>query len=177
MNIVEKAKVFATAAHAAVGQVRKYTGEPYIVHPLEVMSFVATFEHTDAMLAAAVLHDVVEDTGVSIELIESEFGSDVAELVSWLTDVSQPSDGNRAKRKQIDREHSALAPGDAQTIKLCDLWSNTKSIVEYDKDFAVVYLKEKRLLLDALTNADPLARVRVAEVLVAAENQINGESE
>ena len=69
MNIVEKARVFATAAHAAVGQLRKYTFEPYIVHPAEVFAIVSTVDGaTEEMMAAAWLHDTVEDTGVTIEV-------------------------------------------------------------------------------------------------------------
>ena len=156
MNIVERARIFATAAHAAVGQTRKYTGEPYVVHPIHVMSIVKTVPHTDAMLAAALLHDTVEDTGVTIELIESEFGTEVAELVSWLTDVSKPADGNRAIRKQLDLEHTAQAPAQAQTIKLADLISNTASIVLHDLNFAETYLKEKQALLKVLTKGNPV---------------------
>jgi len=154
MNIVEKAQVFATAAHAAVKQTRKYTGEPYINHSFHVMSIVKTVPHTPEMLAAALLHDTVEDTGVTIELIESEFGSEVANLVSWLTDVSRPEDGNRAVRKHIDLEHTAQAPAAAQTIKLADLISNTSSIVKHDLNFAETYLKEKQALLQVLTKGD-----------------------
>ena len=154
MNIVTKAQVFATAAHAAVKQVRKYTGEPYINHPVHVMSIVKTVPHTDDMLAAALLHDTVEDTGVTFELIEQEFGSEVAVLVGWLTDVSRPEDGNRAVRKHIDLEHTAQAPAAAQTIKLADLISNTSSIVKHDLNFAETYLKEKQALLQVLTKSD-----------------------
>lgn len=156
MNIVEKARVYATAAHAAVGQRRKYTDEPYIVHPADVVSIVQTVAHTDEMLAAAWLHDVVEDTHVTMGDIRDEFGDAVADLVDWLTDVSKPEDGNRATRKAMDREHSVAAPAAAQTIKTADLISNTKSIVAFDPDFARVYLKEKRLLLDEMINADPV---------------------
>lgn len=154
MNIVEKAQVFATAAHAAVKQVRKYTGEPYINHPIHVMNIVKTVPHTDAMLAAALLHDTVEDTGVTIDLIEQEFGSEVANLVSWLTDVSRPEHGNRAVRKQIDLEHTAMAPAAAQTIKCCDIISNVKSIVINDPNFAEIYLAEKMELLSILIQGD-----------------------
>ena len=154
MTIVEKARVFATAAHAAVAQLRKYTNEPYIVHPAEVVSLVSTVPHTDEMLAAAWLHDVVEDTGVTLEVIRAEFGDGVAELVGWLTDVSRPEQGNRAVRKAIDRAHSAAAPAAAQTIKLADLISNTHSITEHDAKFAKTYLEEKRLLLEVLTKGD-----------------------
>jgi (p)ppGpp synthase/HD superfamily hydrolase len=154
MNIVEKARIFATAAHAAVKQTRKYTGEPYIVHPAEVVRIVSSVPHTPEMLAAAWLHDVVEDTGVTIETIEVEFGAKVAELAGWLTDVSKPQDGNRAKRKAIDRAHTADSPAEAQTVKLADLISNSRSIMEHDPKFAVTYIEEKRLLLEMLTKGD-----------------------
>ena len=154
MDVVEKARVFATAAHAAVGQLRKYTFEPYIVHPAEVVSIVRTVPHTDAMLAAAWMHDVVEDTGVTLETIRAEFGNEVADLVGWLTDVSRPDHGNRAARKAVDRAHTASAPAEAQTIKLADIISNTRSIMEHDEKFAKTYLEEKRLLLEVMTKSD-----------------------
>ncbi len=160
MNIVERARVFATAAHAAVGQKRKYTGEDYIVHPTEVAGIVQAAGGTDAQIAAAYLHDVVEDTGVTIEQVAAEFGSEVAELVGWVTDVSKPSDGNRAVRKAIDRDHIAQAPAEAQSIKLADLISNTQSIVKYDPNFAGTYLVEKRLVLDVLVNGDAKLRAQ-----------------
>jgi (p)ppGpp synthase/HD superfamily hydrolase len=156
MTLIEKARAFATAAHAAVGQLRKYTFEPYIVHPAEVAALVATVPgHTPEMVAAAWLHDTVEDTGVTIELIRSEFGAEVAELVGWLTDVSRPDHGNRAARKAVDRAHTAGAPAAAQTIKLADLIANTRSIMEHDEKFAVTYLAEKRMLLEVMTKGDP----------------------
>lgn len=156
ISIVQKAQIFAIAAHAAVQQKRKYTGEPYIAHPAEVARIVAEVEgSTEDMVAAAWLHDVVEDTGVTLTDINLNFGADIAALVGWLTDVSKPEDGNRAKRKAIDREHTAQAPAEAQTIKLADLISNSKSIMQYDPDFAVTYLAEKKLLLEVLTKGDP----------------------
>ena len=69
MSIVEKARLFATSAHAAVGQKRKYTNEPYIVHPAEVAKLVEDVGGTQEMIAAAWLHDVIEDTQVPLELI------------------------------------------------------------------------------------------------------------
>ena len=155
MTLEPRARTFATAAHAAVGQLRKYTHEPYIVHPAEVVQILKTVAHTEAMVAAAWLHDTVEDTGVTIELIRAEFGTEVAELVGWLTDVSRPDHGNRAQRKAVDRAHTAAAPAEAQTIKLCDLISNTRSIMAHDEAFARVYLAEKRALLAVMHRADP----------------------
>jgi hypothetical protein len=82
------------------------------------------------------------------------FGIDIATLVGWLTDVSKPENGNRTVRKAIDRAHSAEAPAEAQTIKLADLISNSKSIMQYDPGFAKTYLEEKRLLLEVMTKGD-----------------------
>jgi len=156
MDIVRKAQVYAMAAHAAVGQKRKYTGEPYIVHPGEVASIVASVPgSTPDMVAAAWLHDVIEDTGCTFTDVHMAFGIDIATLVGWLTDVSKPTDGNRAKRKAMDREHTAQAPAEAQTIKLADLISNSRSIMQHDPEFAKTYLEEKRLLLEVLTKGDP----------------------
>jgi (p)ppGpp synthase/HD superfamily hydrolase len=154
MTMVERARVFATAAHAAVGQVRKYTFEPYIVHPAEVAKIVRDAGGSEAMIAAAWLHDTVEDTDVTIETIRAEFGVEVAELVGWLTDVSRPEHGNRAHRKALDRAHSAAAPAEAQTVKLADLIANTRSIMAHDAAFAKTYLEEKRLLLAVMTKGD-----------------------
>jgi len=154
MDVVERARVFATAAHAAAAQLRKYTNEPYIVHPAEVVSIVRSVPHTPAMLAAAWMHDVVEDTGVTLETVRTEFGDEVADLVGWLTDVSRPDHGNRAARKAVDRAHSAAAPAAAQTVKLADLISNTRSILQHDEKFAKTYLEEKRLLLEVMTKGD-----------------------
>lgn len=153
-SLVERAYLFAKAAHESVGQVRKYSNEPYIVHPAEVAELVRTVPHTDVMIAASLLHDVVEDTSATIDEVQLEFGNEVASLVGMLTDVSKPSDGNRAVRKQLDREHSAQASPAAKTIKLADLISNSRSIVAHDLNFARIYLAEKALLLEVLKEGD-----------------------
>ena len=155
MDIVEKARVFATAAHAAAGNRDRYTGMPYIGHPEAVMRLVASVPHTPEMLAAALLHDTIEDTHVDQALIEHEFGREVAELVNMLTDVSKPEDGNRAARKALDRLHSAQAKPAAKTIKLADLINNSMTIVAKDPAFARAYMVEKELLLEVLREGDP----------------------
>lgn len=156
---------FAKIAHAAVGQVRKYTGEPYIIHPCEVAYLVRSVPHNSGMVAAAYLHDVLEDTKITFDFVAEEFGPDVAALVFWLTDQSKPSDGNRAARKKIDREHIAIAPPEAKTVKLADLISNTSSIVEHDIGFAKTYLAEKKLLLEVLTDGDPTLYLKAQSLL------------
>lgn len=163
-HIVDRALAFATVAHG--DQKRKYSGEPYIVHPVEVMKIVSSVDHDDAMLAAALLHDVVEDTDVTIEEIEESFGADVADLVSDLTDVSKPEDGNRKFRKAMDRDHSAQSSARAQTVKLADLISNSRDILENDPSFAKVYLREKALLLEVLTLGDRTLHAKAATFVV-----------
>src|SRR5277367_6758078 len=151
-DLGSRAKAFAAAAHT--GQLRRYTNAPYIEHPAAVAALVASRPHTPERLAAAWLHDVVEDTDVMIEQIEGEFGEAVAALVEGLTDVSRPADGNRKARKALDRAHTAKASPAAKTIKLADLIDNTKSIVEHDPEFARVYLEEKAALLEVLKEGD-----------------------
>lgn len=172
MNQISAAQMYAEAAHNAVGQRRKYTGEPYWVHTQEVASIVAQsrFHVGDYAgftygVCAAHLHDVVEDTQVTLADIERHFGKVVARLVEQLTDVSRPEDGNRAARKAIDLAHTANACPLAQTIKLADLISNTRSIVEHDPAFAKVYLVEKAALLKVLVLGDQDLRAQATELL------------
>tara|TARA_B100000131_G_C17936323_1_gene540469 strand:- start:71 stop:580 length:510 start_codon:yes stop_codon:yes gene_type:complete len=163
-SIVDRALAFATIAHGE--QKRKYSGEPYIVHPIEVMEIVKTVPHDEAMLAAALLHDVVEDTEVTLAEVRQAFGEDVASLVDDLTDVSKPEDGNRKTRKALDREHSAQSSPRAQTVKLADLISNSSDILENDPKFAKVYLAEKELLLKVLTQGDPTLHAKASTFLL-----------
>lgn len=152
-DMVSRAKALATSAHE--GQSRKYTGEPYVVHPIEVAEIVASVPHTEAMLAAALMHDIVEDTALTLADLRSMFPQEVVDLVDQLTDVSKPGDGNRRVRKEMDRQHTAQASAAAKTIKLADLISNTRSIVAHDPGFAKVYMSEKQALLDVLKDGDP----------------------
>jgi len=152
--MINKARKFAEAAHASIGQKRKYTGDPYIVHPASVAKLVATVTDNPDMICAAWLHDVVEDTPVTIAEIEVEFGVIVAQLVADLTDVSKPEDGNRKIRKALDREHTKDARPEAKTVKLADLIDNARSINQHDPRFARVFMAEKRLLLEVLQEGD-----------------------
>lgn len=153
-SLPQRALEFAAHAHASVGQVRKYTGAPYIQHPIAVAQLVSTVTTDEVMLAAAFLHDTVEDTRVTLGEIEAEFGSDVARLVNDLTDVSSPEDGNRAQRKAIDLAHTAQADPRAKTVKLADMVDNTRLIAHHDRAFARIYLAEKSRLLEVLGEGD-----------------------
>lgn len=167
-SLIDKAKEFAQNAHK--DQKRKYTGEPYFVHCEEVANIVRSIGGTDEMIAAAYLHDTVEDCGIEPLTIATCFGSDVGRMVEDLTDVSKKSDGNRATRKEIDRQHLAKALTDSKTIKLADLISNGKDIMANDPSFGKVYLAEKRLLLEVLKDGNASLYERAKEIAYALEN-------
>lgn len=162
-SILEEALRFATQAHN--GQVRKYTGEPYIVHPIAVADMVRSVDLDDEVIAAALLHDVVEDCDVAIEEISERFGARVAQFVNEVTNRSTPGDGNRKARTALDRAHVWKASPEAKSIRLADMIDNTRSIIPRDPSFARVYLKEIELALPGLSEGDPSLWSRVRKII------------
>jgi hypothetical protein len=163
-NLIESARTFATSAHQRIGQLRKYNNQPYDVHLHAVAKLVASVTDDPEMIAAAWLHDTVEDTSATLDDIAENFGTAVAELVEFLTDVSMPSDGNRAVRKSIDCDHSAQASARAKTVKLADLIDNCKDIAAHDERFARVYLVEMGALLKVLGDGDPTLLIEASRL-------------
>lgn len=173
IDTVEAARLFATAAHGAIGQRRKYLDTPYIEHPAAVAALVSRHCPGDpAMVAAAWLHDVLEDTQVTAQTLGDNFGEEVTALVLALSDLEGPEVGNRAVRKRLALERLAQAGARAQTVKYADLIHNTGSIVEHDPGFARLYLKEKRALLEAMTEGEVGLRRLAWEVLEQAEARL-----
>lgn len=159
---------------------RKYTGEHYIEHPIEVATLLLPQQAERETVCVALMHDVLEDTPITAEQMASMFSPAITSAVIALTDPTYPpaSAGgpNRAARKNLDRERLAEAPGWVQTIKVADLISNTKSIVEHDPKFARVYLDEKSLLLDVLTEADSMLLYTARLQINGARKQLEGDS-
>jgi (p)ppGpp synthase/HD superfamily hydrolase len=172
-GIVERARAFAIGVHRAVDQKRKYTHAPYEEHLEEVAALVARFGGDENMVAAAWLHDTVEDTQVTPDVIAREFGADVAALVSDLTDVSRPEDGNRAARKAIDCAHSGKASPRAKTIKLADVCSNLSSVADFDPAFARVYIPEKKAQLDVLGEGDAALVAHAGTIVEQAQRTLD----
>lgn len=167
-SLEERARRFATRAHAAQEQRRKYTAEPYIVHPAAVVELVRSVTPEDeASLAAAWLHDTVEDTATTAQDIATHFGDDVANLVMMLTNPPTPDGLNRARRKRLHFAHTAQACPRAQTIKLADIIDNTREILRYDPGFARLYLLEKKLQLAALGQGNAHLRQQAQEIITA----------
>jgi len=134
-QLLDRAIVFAVKAHA--GTERRGKGFPYIVHPMEAMEIVATMTPDQELLAAAALHDTVEDTDVTIEQIRAEFGERIASLVAAESDdvvegVSEEDSWHARKQAAIDR--LARAPHDAKMVALGDKLSNMRAIA---RDYAM----------------------------------------
>ena len=164
--LINKAKMLAGKAHE--GQFRKYSGMPYIVHPIEVATIVQTVNHTDEMVAAALLHDVVEDTDYSFEDIAKEVSPEVSKMVEGLTDVSKPEDGNRKTRKAMDKDHLAKQSEEVQTVKLADIISNSQDIKANDPKFAEVYIEEMKALLEVMDKGDKTLYAKAKEIVYSS---------
>lgn len=170
--LIERAKAFAIAAHEACEQKRNYTDAPYWTHPEEVAGIVQRVGGTEAMIAAAWLHDVVEDTPVTLETIRQQFGDAVSRLVDDLTDVSVSGQGPRSYRRTLDRLHTAGISDDGQTIKLADLIANSSTIVAFNPGFARTYLVEKWLSLKVLVRGNATLQQEAAELLESNRNAL-----
>ena len=154
-DLVSRARKYAIEAHSRINHRRKYSLEPYDVHLKDVADIVSTVTDDEEIIASAWLHDVVEDTPATFLDLENEFGPEVAQLVSEVTDVSSPVNGNRATRKALDRAHLAKASWRGKTIKLADLIDNCRDICSHDPEFAKVYLTEMSGLLEVLADGHP----------------------
>ena len=164
-ELIRKADAFAEKAHE--GTVRKYSNAPYITHPRRVKAEVMKLDGaTEEMAAAALLHDVVEDTPVKLDTIRAEFGDKVAELVGWLTNEPKIPGENRAVRKKKAVVRLNSAPKDAQRIKMLDRMDNLGEM-DYDqaRDFCKIYIKESWDLFYAVANADDVLAKRFELVL------------
>ena len=147
--LLDKAIRFATEAHS--GTERRGKGYPYIVHPLEAVAIVASITPDQELLAAAALHDTVEDTEVSLETIRREFGDRVASLVeeesdSFIEGVSEEDSWHDRKKAAIDR--IAAASRDAKIVALGDKLSNARAIYRDwmtigDKIWDIFHIKDK----------------------------------
>ena len=132
---LDRAIIFAVKAHA--GTERRGKGFPYIVHPMEAMEIVATMTPDQELLAAAALHDTVEDASVTIEDIRAQFGDRVASLVQSESDVfieGKSEEDSWHERKQAAMDRLAAASHEAKMVALGDKLSNMRAIA---RDYAM----------------------------------------
>ncbi|MDP9362643.1 MAG: bifunctional (p)ppGpp synthetase/guanosine-3',5'-bis(diphosphate) 3'-pyrophosphohydrolase [Chloroflexota bacterium] len=160
VELIERAADLAIEAH---GEDRRKSGEPYVLHPIEVATLLARMQLDAETLAAAVLHDVVEDTPVERERIEQEFGPRVAKLVEGVTKLGRipwtADDGSTVASRE--KEHQAeslrkmfLAMVDdigVVLIKLADRLHNMRTLE------ALPEPKRKRIAQQTMEIYAPLA--------------------
>jgi (p)ppGpp synthase/HD superfamily hydrolase len=174
-DTLEKVRQFADEAHD--GQMRKYSPERYIVHPVRVMEICRDYDNRLPVLAAALLHDVLEDTEVNEKALDSflksvmSYGAarETLQLVNALTDVYVKSaypQWNRDTRKAKERERIAHTSATSQTIKYADIIDNCREIVAHDPGFAPRFLKECRSILQVAQKGNS----RLYHLAIAAVN-------
>jgi guanosine-3',5'-bis(diphosphate) 3'-pyrophosphohydrolase len=173
-KVLDQVEAYATRAHGE--QRRKYTPEPYIVHPVRVMKLCAEYTKKETILCAALLHDVLEDTPVTepqlldflAAIMDPGAARETLKLVVDLTDVfikENYPQYNRRLRKDLERERIAKTHPDSQTVKYADIIDNCNEIVKYDRDFARVFLHECRATLKVIRQGH-------AGLLQRAENTV-----
>lgn len=172
--ILDAVLAFATNAHE--GQTRKYTPEPYIVHPIRVMDHCRCYSDNVAIHAAALLHDVLEDTDVDDtelsmflhQLMPVGMAGETMTYVVELTDVyikKKYPQFNRKTRKMMEIERLARISPNAQTIKYADIIDNSAEIVEHDPDFGRVLLSEYHQLLQRLVKGNGELRAQASRLV------------
>lgn len=179
--VLEKIAAFADQAHG--DQQRKYADERYIQHPLRVMQTCRHYGYSLPVLAAAILHDVLEDTDTTPQRI-MKFLSTVMNktdadktlaLVIELTDIytkEQYPRMNRRERKTNEANRIEGISAEAQTIKYADIIDNAIGIAEHDADFAPVFLKECRRLLEKMQNGNKELRKEAMEIVAKEQHQL-----
>lgn len=161
LGVVAKAREHAIRVHA--NQVRRHTGEPYWLHLAQVAGILQSFTDNPNALAAAWLHDTIEDCGETHESLSRLFGADVADYVLALSDLEE---GTRAARKAAARDRLSKSPPVVQTIKVCDLISNLPSIRQFEpKFYAQCFHPEAVAMVNALADADERAKALLRGLL------------
>ena len=152
LDRLERAAVAAQRWH---GDQQRPTGVPYVEHLLEALEvLIRGASVTDpALLDAALLHDVVEDTTATVADVEAEFGDEVAELVDWVTKPPAGGAGRQAKRaaKSAYLRRLRDAPREAIVVKLADRVSNVQRLDQMGPDF------QRRYYAETVTYILPLA--------------------
>lgn len=152
-ELLDRAIVFAVQAHH--NSERRGKGFPYIVHPMEAVEIVATITPDQELLAAAALHDTIEDTDVTVEQLREAFGDRIANLVHAESDQIDGKlfDGKNEEetwhaRKQAAIDRLAKAPHDAKIVAMGDKLSNMRAIwrdhqTKGDELWNIFHVKDK----------------------------------
>ncbi len=180
-EILGKVLDYAGKAHGK--QRRKFSDELYINHPIRVMNTCKEFTDKIHVLAAALLHDVLEDTSITkaemkktLETwMEKYAAQKTVALVEELTDVYTKKaypQLNRKARKEMEAKRLSKVSVDAQLIKYADIMDNAANIREHNPGFAIVYLREGRILLTKMTKGNSKLHARALKLIDTAISEI-----
>ncbi len=149
-RMLDRAIVLATRAHS--GMLRKKDGIPYILHPMEVVSITGSITNDEEVLTAALLHDTVEDTDVTLDMVREQFGDRVAALVA-----SETEDKHRGRHPaetwRQRKEESLAALRNAEDPGVRVLWLSDK--LANMRSFARQYEKEGDRMWKDYNQSDP----------------------
>jgi GTP pyrophosphokinase len=152
LDLIKRAYVYSAKVHQ--GQIRK-SGEPYLVHPLEVAGLLADLRLDEASIVAGLLHDTIEDTLATREEIQELFGAEVAELVEGVTKLSQFTAGDTREEKQAEnfRKMVVAMAKDIRVllVKLADRTHNMRTLEHVNPE------KQERIARETLDIYAPLA--------------------
>lgn len=160
MNLIQKAKEFAQKKHK--GQVRKFEGKPYFIHPQRVAHILKQFKLSSRkiieLVSAAYLHDTLEDTNTTYKELEKEFNPFIASLVMELTSDSSEikifGKSNYLLNKMINMSNYALV------IKLADRIDNVNRIQWMPEGFKNKYIEETKFIIKGLIKKRPLTNIQ-----------------
>lgn len=150
MNIIDKAMAFASQMH--YGQFRKFTQDPYIEHLKQTAEFLYQMNPSIKMedYAAALLHDVIEDTGIEEHILRTMFGNYITDLVLELT-IDEDEKKEKGKKVYLAEKLNTMSEK-AFIIKISDRLSNVIGLLDLrvEKSFVKWYVKETEYMLDNL---------------------------
>ena len=141
-ELIKAAKLFSNSGHQRITVQRNPARQSPEAHLKSVAQIVSSVTEDEKMIAAAWLHDIVEDTGVTIDDVERRFGAQVAGLVHELTIVSHPAHRHRTTSFAVTKQHFARVSDAAKTIKLADLIDTCRDLYKNDPASFCTYAAE-----------------------------------
>jgi (p)ppGpp synthase/HD superfamily hydrolase len=148
VNLVARAQLWAVRAHH--GQFRKFSGQPYVEHPKRVAQIILRYKESanlDTLLAAALLHDTLEDTSTTTEDLFYEFGPEVTNLV---VELSTPEEVTKDDKKKYLAQKMSGMTSYALVIKLADRLENCSDLRHTNKEFRRSYVKETKYIISEI---------------------------
>src|SRR5256885_12751977 len=160
LELVRRAYIFSAKEHK--GQVRA-SGEPYLTHPLEVANLLAEMKMDAVTVSVGLLHDVVEDTLVSLEDVEAIFGSEVAHIVDGVTKISQIQFPSKEEKQAENFRKMLLAMTDdirVIMVKFADRLHNMRTLEYLSADRREAIARETMDIYAPLANRLGMGKMR-----------------